>query len=80
MTVVDIGVVAMFIMSRFILGLGIPIAIIGASSLLGGMSWLSISLMKGYLDAALELSHPKERAIMGSLFNACWFIGKHHSI
>lgn len=48
---------AMFIMSRFILGLGIPFAIIAASSLIG------------------ELSHPKERAILGSLFNSCWFIG-----
>jgi sugar porter (SP) family MFS transporter len=44
-------------MSRFILGLGIPFAIIAASSLIG------------------ELSHPKERAILGSLFNSCWFIG-----
>lgn len=48
---------AMFVVSRFILGLGIPLAIVGASSLIG------------------ELSHPKERAIMGSLFNSCYFIG-----
>ncbi|KAK7028338.1 hexose transporter [Favolaschia claudopus] len=48
---------AMFIIARFILGLGIPFAIVGASALIG------------------ELSHPKERARMGSLFNSCYFIG-----
>ncbi|KAF5371170.1 hypothetical protein D9758_004279 [Tetrapyrgos nigripes] len=48
---------AMFIIARLILGLGIPFAIVAASSLIG------------------ELSHPKERAIMGSLFNSCYFIG-----
>ncbi|KAF9449051.1 hexose transporter [Macrolepiota fuliginosa MF-IS2] len=48
---------AMFVISRFILGLGIPFAIVAASSLIG------------------ELSHPKERAILGSLFNSCYFIG-----
>lgn len=47
----------MFIMARFILGVGIPFAIVAASSLIG------------------ELSHPKERAILGSLFNSCYFIG-----
>ncbi|TFK96838.1 hexose transporter [Pterulicium gracile] len=49
--------IAMFIISRFILGMGIPFAIVAASSLIG------------------ELSHPNQRATMGSLFNACWFIG-----
>ncbi|CAA7259439.1 unnamed protein product [Cyclocybe aegerita] len=48
---------AMFVISRFILGLGIPFAIVAASSLIG------------------ELGHPKERAILGSLFNSCYFIG-----
>ncbi|KAF8967480.1 hexose transporter [Flammula alnicola] len=48
---------AMFVIARFILGLGIPFAIVAASSLLG------------------ELGHPKERAILGSLFNSCYFIG-----
>ncbi|THV03382.1 general substrate transporter [Dendrothele bispora CBS 962.96] len=48
---------AMFIIARLILGLGIPFAIVAASSLIG------------------ELSHPKERAILGSLFNSCYFIG-----
>lgn len=48
---------AMFVMSRLILGLGIPFAIVAASSLIG------------------ELSHPKERARLGSLFNSCYFIG-----
>ncbi|EAU82583.1 hexose transporter [Coprinopsis cinerea okayama7 len=48
---------AMFVISRFIMGIGIVFAIVAASSLIG------------------ELSYPRERAIMGSLFNACWFIG-----
>ncbi|KAF5322271.1 hypothetical protein D9619_000128 [Psilocybe cf. subviscida] len=48
---------AMFVVARFVLGFGIPFAIVGGSSLLG------------------ELGHPKERAILGSLFNACYFIG-----
>jgi MFS family permease len=47
----------MFIVSRFLLGFGIPFAIVAASSLLG------------------ELGYPKERAVLGSLFNASWFIG-----
>ncbi|KAG5730071.1 Lactose permease, partial [Termitomyces sp. T112] len=47
----------MFVVSRLVLGLGIPFAIVAASSLIG------------------ELSHPKERAIIGSLFNSCYFIG-----
>jgi len=49
--------ITMFIITRFILGLGIVFAIVAASSLIG------------------ELSHPKERAIMGSLFNSCYSIG-----
>ncbi|EGO02294.1 hypothetical protein SERLA73DRAFT_166753 [Serpula lacrymans var. lacrymans S7.3] len=48
---------AMFIVARFFLGLGIVFAIVAAPSLIG------------------ELSHPKERAILGSLFNSCYFIG-----
>ncbi|KAB5592657.1 MFS sugar transporter [Ceratobasidium theobromae] len=48
---------AMFVMSRWILGLGIPFAIVAASTLIG------------------ELSYPKERAVMTSLFNASWFVG-----
>ncbi|KAF7789433.1 hypothetical protein EIP86_000377 [Pleurotus ostreatoroseus] len=48
---------AMFVIGRFMLGLGIPFAIVAASSMIG------------------ELSYPKERAIIGSLFNASWFIG-----
>lgn len=47
----------MFVIGRFLLGLGIPFAIVAASSMIG------------------ELSYPKERAIIGSLFNASWFIG-----
>lgn len=47
----------MFVMSRWILGLGIPFAIVAASTLIG------------------ELSYPKERAVMTSLFNASYFVG-----
>lgn len=48
---------AMFVIARFILGFGIPFAIVAASSMIG------------------ELAYPKERARMGSLFNASYFIG-----
>ncbi|KAF8165914.1 general substrate transporter [Crassisporium funariophilum] len=48
---------AMFVIARFIIGTGIPFAIVAASSLIG------------------ELGHPKERAVLGSLFNSCYFIG-----
>ncbi|THG93118.1 hypothetical protein EW026_g8027 [Hermanssonia centrifuga] len=48
---------AMFVIARFLLGFGIPFAIVAASSMIG------------------ELSYPKERARIGSLFNASWFIG-----
>ncbi|GJE87512.1 hexose transporter [Phanerochaete sordida] len=48
---------AMFVIARFLLGFGIPFAIVAASSMIG------------------ELAHPRERARIGSLFNASWFIG-----
>ncbi|RDX55288.1 hexose transporter [Lentinus brumalis] len=48
---------AMFVIARFLLGFGIPFAIVAASSMIG------------------ELAYPKERARIGSLFNASWFIG-----
>ncbi|TFK46923.1 MFS general substrate transporter [Heliocybe sulcata] len=46
-----------FVIARFILGFGIPFAVIAAASLVG------------------ELSHPKERPIVSSLFSSSWFIG-----
>ena len=49
--------VAMFVIARFLLGFGIPFAIVAASSMIG------------------ELSYPNERARIGSLFNASWFLG-----
>ncbi|KAF9648582.1 general substrate transporter [Thelephora ganbajun] len=49
--------IAMFIISCMLLGMGIPFAIVAASSLIG------------------ELSHPKERARLGSIFNASWHPG-----
>lgn len=51
----------MFVIARFLLGFGIPFAIVAASSMIG------------------ELSYPKERARIGSLFNASWFIGESFS-
>lgn len=70
--------VAMFIIGRFILGVGIPFAIVAASSLIGGASFRPLRCL-GTDDASfflsIELSHPKERAILGSLFNSCYFVG-----
>ena len=48
---------AMYIMSRVIIGFGLPYAIVAGSCLIG------------------ELGYPKERPILTSLFNACFFIG-----
>ena len=47
----------MFVIARFVLGFGIPFAMVAASSIIG------------------ELAYPKERARIGSLFGASWFIG-----
>jgi hypothetical protein len=47
----------MYIMSRCIIGFGLPYAIVAGSCLIG------------------ELGYPKERPILTSLFNACYFIG-----
>jgi hypothetical protein len=72
-------IVVMFIMARFILGVGIPFAIVAASSLIGGLSlYLDSNSIERltYSSIRSELSHPKERAILGSLFNSCYFIGK----
>lgn len=67
----------MFVIARLIIGLGIPFAIVAASSMIGGgSSNLGIKLTNIDLTCA-ELSHPKERAILGSLFNSCYFIGMH---
>jgi len=68
--------VAMFVISRFILGLGIPLAIVGATSLIGGKLWtILLNSLWCLTISLLELSYPKERAILGSLFNSCYFIG-----
>ncbi|KAI1330018.1 guanine deaminase [Xylariaceae sp. FL0255] len=50
--------VAQYIVARLILGFGIPICIVSASSLIG------------------ELSYPKERAVLTSLFNVSYFVGQ----
>ncbi|EPE05747.1 mfs sugar transporter [Ophiostoma piceae UAMH 11346] len=47
----------MYIMSRAIIGFGLPFAIVAGSCLIG------------------ELGYPKERPVLTSLFNACYFIG-----
>lgn len=68
--------VVMFVISRFILGLGIPLAIVGATSLIGGKLWTSwLNSLWCLTISWQELSYPKERAILGSLFNSCYFIG-----
>lgn len=50
--------VAMYIIARMILGVGILFCIISGAALIG------------------ELSHPKERAVMTSLFNSSYFVGQ----
>jgi sugar porter (SP) family MFS transporter len=50
--------VAMYIIARIILGMGILFAIISGAALIG------------------ELGHPKERAVLTSLFNSSYFIGQ----
>ncbi|KAI1419750.1 guanine deaminase [Xylaria sp. FL1777] len=50
--------VAQYIIARLILGFGIPVCIVSASSLIG------------------ELSYPKERPVLTSLFNVSYFIGQ----
>lgn len=49
--------VAMYIIARMLLGLGIVFCIIAGSAMIG------------------ELGHPKERAVLTSLFNSSYFIG-----
>lgn len=65
--------VDMFLASRWILGFGIPFAIVNASSLLGKYNarynaWDD-------LTSAGELGYEKERHFLTSLFNASWFVG-----
>ncbi|AEO67895.1 uncharacterized protein THITE_2117062 [Thermothielavioides terrestris NRRL 8126] len=50
--------VAMYIIARMILGMGILFCIVSGAALLG------------------ELGHPKERAVLTSLFNSSYFIGQ----
>ena len=49
--------VAMYVISRMLLGFGIVFCIISGSAMIG------------------ELAHPKERAIMTSLFNSSYYVG-----
>jgi len=66
----------MFITSRLLLGLGIPFSIIAASSLIGGKVVGALkSINPGYSLSYTELSHPKERARLCSIFNASWDFG-----
>jgi hypothetical protein len=64
---------AMFMVARVIIGVGITPAIVGASNLISGKS--SHTLYSAHTDL-VELAHPKERARLGSLFNAFFFTGK----
>ena len=66
----------MFIISRLLLGLGIPFAIVAASSLIGGkVAGACKSTDPAHSLLVTELSHPKERARLGSIFNASWYPG-----
>jgi hypothetical protein len=73
----------MFVVGRLILGMGIPFAIVAASSLIGGSFFIatsSTSYLTRCLLMMIELSHPKERGRLGSLFNSCYFIGIFYSM
>lgn len=63
---------AMFMVSRVIIGVGITAAIVGASNLISGQLFLQRRITP---TDATELAHPKERARLGSLFNAFFFTG-----
>jgi len=67
----------MFIISRLLLGLGIPFAVVAASSLIGGkVAGACKSFYRTrHSPLVTELSHPKERARLGSMFNASWYLG-----
>jgi len=66
----------MFIISRLLLGLGIAFAIVAAPSLIGGkLDGAYRSAKSGHSSLDIELSHPKERARLGSIFNASWYTG-----
>ena len=70
--------VTMFIVTRFILGLGIVFAIVAASSLMVCCNSFDFLVRVGQ-TLHEELSHPKERATMGSLFNVGYMVGKSTS-
>jgi len=66
----------MFIISRLLLGMGISFAIVAASSLIGGnVTGAYKPAEHGHSLLVTELSHPKERARLGSIFNASWYVG-----
>jgi len=66
----------MFIISRLLLGLGIPFSVIAASSLIGGKVVGALKpIDSGHSLPGTELSHPKERARLGSIFTASWYFG-----
>jgi len=66
----------MFVISRLLLGLGIPFAIVAAPSLVGGKLAVACkSTEPRNSPFATELSHPKERARLGSILGASWAPG-----
>ena len=66
----------MFIISRVLLGMGIPFSMIAAASLIGGkVIDARKSTDSGCSLPGTELSYPKERARLGSVFTATWYLG-----
>lgn len=66
----------MFIAARFILGFGVPFSIVGSASLIAGETMIHYCSIPSQSPInLLELSYPKERAVMTSLFNGFFGIG-----
>lgn len=64
----------MFLASRWLLGFGIPFAIVNASSLLGEFHPVDFIIQSDLTEIG-ELGYEKERHFLTSLFNASWFVG-----
>lgn len=70
--------VTMFVTGRFILGFANIFCLVASSSLIGGKI-LSFELCPLVVELCTELSHPKERVVIGCLFNSSWDLGKSKS-
>lgn len=65
----------MFVVARFILGVANVFCVVAASSLIGGRALVN-SIWIWFTELCKELSHPKERAVLSSLFNISYALGK----